>query len=141
MKSSQVEEFPVSPELDVNTSVAITEGIEQHHSKHDREQCRGKNTALLHPIAHLEGIRGVTILFHSSLHAIMERGNQCYDLVWTSELLQNLPQSDTVYGILGLGEVHKYEMELLILFAAFLLHLTDSKDHVAGAPPCAKTTL
>ena len=62
LEPSQREEFPISAKLNVHSSVAIAEGIEQHRCKQDGEQGQGENAALRHSVAHLEGVRGVIVL-------------------------------------------------------------------------------
>ena len=83
-----------------------------------------------------------TAVFHyASHHAIMERSDDADKLWWTAKLGQNGPQALTTDGIKRLRQVHKQDVEVLVLFTALLLQLAKSEDHVDCSPIAPEATL
>ena len=64
-----------------------------------------------------------------------------HELLWASDLTQYLPESLSVHRIKGLCQIYKDHVQVLMLFATFLLYLSNGEDHVHGAAFCTKSTL
>ena len=60
--------------------------IHGHGRKHHAEQCWCHNTALFDPIRYVKGLREISIILHTCLHAIMKLPHHCYESEWKANL-------------------------------------------------------
>ena len=69
--------------------------------------------------------------------AIMELADNC------DELGSKFFHAESILTdcIIVLGQINEGQVEVTVLFHAFLLELTGGKDHVSGSSTCAEATL
>ena len=102
---------------------------------------RSQNAALFHSICHWEGIGSLSIIQDTGHHAIMKLADNGDELVRTSKLFHDFPESTSADGIECLGQVDEGGVQVAVLFHAFLLQLAGGEYHVSGPSTCAEATL
>ena len=74
--------------------------------------------------------RALNCFHHASHHSIMERPCDVENPQWTAKLEEYGPQALTTNRIEGLGQLHKENVQALILLAELFLDLSHGEYHV-----------
>ena len=96
---------------------------------------------MFNSIGHWEGVWALAIFLYSCLLAVVKLPDLVDECVWAANFSNNLPQAVMINCANGLGEVDEGGVESYVLFSAFFLLLSCSKNHVHCSPSSSEAAL